>query len=120
MSGLIKAEVTVNSGTTNNNILAGEPFEFLSRPSAVRLLATQQIVAASLLEVDFNLGNVIAGLGLVPNIAVTNGVVDKSVDSFPAAVGQAGDRIQIRVRETTGGAGANGILYYIVEITDLM
>jgi len=30
-----------------------------------------------------------------------------------------GDRIQIRVRETTGGVGANGIIRTLVDIVDL-
>ncbi len=119
MSGLIKNAVTVLSGTTNNNIIAGEVFEFLSRPAAVRLLVSQEIVVGSNLEVDFNLGNVIGAIGMRPNVAVAAGVVDRDRDQVPAAVGQAGDRIQVRVRETTGIATADGILNFILEITDL-
>lgn len=119
MSGLIRQAVTVLSGTTNNNIIAGEVFEFLSRPAAVRVLVSQQIVVASALEVDFNVGNVIVTQALVPNIAVGAGVIDTDRDKLPAAVGAAGDRIQIRVREVTGGAGDDGILNFMVEITDL-
>lgn len=119
MSGLIQNQVTILSGTTNNNIIAGEVFEFLSRPAAVRLLVSQTIVAASTIEVDFNLGNVIAAIGLRPNIAVSAGVVDQDRDRLPAAVGQAGDRIQVRAREINGGAGDNGILNFVLEITDL-
>lgn len=119
MSGLIKNAVTVNSGTTNNNIIAGEVFEFLSRPAAVRLLVSQEVVATSNLEIDFNLGNVIGTIGMRPNIAVSAGVVDQDRDKVPAAVGQAGDRIQVRARETTGGVGADGILNFVIEITDL-
>jgi len=119
MSGLIRNQVEILSGTTNNNILAGEVFEFLSRPAAVRLLASQTIVALSVLELDFNLGNVIGSINLRPNVATAPGVVDRDRDGFPAQVGQGGDRIQIRVRETSGLVGADGVLNFIVEISDL-
>jgi len=119
MSGLIKRSVTVLSGTTNNNVLAGEVFEFLTRPAAVRVLVSQQIVAASLLSVDLNLGNAIVTQNLNPNIAVAAGVVDQDRDRLPAAAGAAGDRIQLSVRETTAGVGADGILNFVIEISDL-
>jgi hypothetical protein len=119
VSGLIKNQVTVVAGTTNNNIIAGEVFEFLSRPAAVRLLVSQTVVVGSIIEVDFNLGNVIGAIGYRPNVAAAAGVVDRDRDGVPAAIGQAGDRIQVRARETTGTAGNDGILNYILEITDL-
>ena len=119
MSGLIKRSVTILSGTTNANIIAGEVFETLNRPSAVRLLLSQTVVMLSVLEVDFNLGNVIVTQALAPNIAVAAGTVDRDRDGVPAAGGQPTDRIQIRVRETSGLVGADGILNFILEITDL-
>jgi len=119
MSGLIKRQFTINSGTTNVNLLAGEVFEFLQRPAAVRMLINQEIVMTSNIIIDFNLGNVIATQDFRPNIAVTAGVIDKSVDEIPAAVGTPPDRIQIRARETTAAGGANGILNLLLEIVDL-
>jgi len=119
MGGLIRQAVTVPSGTTNVNILAGEIFEFLARPSTVRVILSQQIVLLSALAVDVNVGNVIVTQALTPNIAVAPGVVDQDRDRLPAAVGAAGDRVQIRVRETSSLAGADGILNFIVEITDI-
>ena len=119
MSGLIKRAVTILSGTTNNNVIAGETFEFLSRPAAVRVLLSQEIVVGSLIEVDVSLGNVIVTQNLNPNIAVAVGVVDSERDKLPAAVGAAGDRVQISARETTAIATADGVLNFIVEITDL-
>lgn len=119
MSGLIKRSVTILSGQANPNIIAGEVFETLNRPAAVRLLVSQTIVALSVLELDFNLGNVIIAQGLAPNIAVGAGIVDRDRDAMPAAGGQRDDRIQIRVRETSGLVGADGILNFILEITDL-
>jgi len=119
MGGLIRQAVTIPSGTTNVNILAGEIFEFLSRPSSVRVIVSQEIVLLSALSVDVNVGNVIVTQALTPNVAVAAGVVDMDRDRLPAAVGAAGDRVQIRVRETTSIANADGILNFVVEITDL-
>jgi len=119
MGGLIRQAVTVPSGTTNVNILAGEIFEFLSRPSSVRVVLSQEIVALSALAVDVNVGNVIVTQALTPNIAAAAGVVDMDRDRLPAAVGAAGDRLQIRVREVSSLVGADGILNFVVEISDL-
>lgn len=119
MSGLIRSSVTILSGTTNNNVIAGEVFEFLSRPAAVRVLLSQEEVLNSAVRVDLNLGNVIVTQNLIPNVAADPGVIDKDRDGFPAAVGAAGDRIQLSAREITGGVGDDGILNFEVEITDL-
>ena len=40
MSGLIKRQVTILSGTTNANIIAGEVFETLTRPAAAERRCT--------------------------------------------------------------------------------
>lgn len=119
MSGIIRGQVTVPSGTTVKNLLEGELLRTLKRHSSVRFLATQKVVAGSLLTVDWNLGNAIAGQDLTPNVASADGVVDKQRDGFPPAMGAPLDEIQLRVKETTAGAGADGVLYYAIEISDL-
>jgi len=119
MGGLIRDSVTVASGLTNNNIIDGQVFTRLARPALVKFSASQQIVAGSNLVVDINVGNTIVTQALVPNVAAQAGVVDADRDKFPAAVGAANDEIQIRVRETTSGAGADGILNFSVEISDI-
>lgn len=120
MSGLIKQSITILSGTTNNNVIAGEIFELLQMNASVRPLFSQEIVAGSDLVVDMNLGNVIGATNFRPNIAVAAGVVDRQRDGLPAIAGRAGDRIQLRAREVTGGVGADGILNYMLEISDIM
>lgn len=113
--GLIKKSVTIAAGVTVANLLDGEIERTLKRPSAVKLFMTQEGTGAA--EVDFNIGTVIAGQDLVPNPAVTSGVIDRSVDGLPPAAGQVNDEIQLRARET---GGANPVtLNYQVEITAL-
>jgi len=119
MSGQIKQTTTVNSGTTNVNLLTGLKQEFLSRPAAVKVYAVQDLVAASNLEITPTLGNVVVGEDLVPNIPGANLGPRTNEDIVAGGVGLGGDRIQIRVRETTGGVGANGIIRTLVDIVDL-
>lgn len=119
MSGIIRRQFVVPTGTVTENVLAGDVFEFIQRPSSIRLFLNQEVVAGSLLAVDLNIGNVIAFSAARPNIAVTAGVIDRSVDGFTPAVAMPQDRLQLRARETTGGAGANGLLNLLIEIADL-
>ncbi len=119
MSGLIKRRVTILSGTANSNIIAGEPFETLTRPAVVTLLINQEIVLASDIEVEFLIGNVSAASLLRPNVAGAAGVINRDADKLPGAVGQIGDRITIRAREITAIVNADGILNFQLEISDL-
>jgi len=120
MSGQIKQTTTVLSGTTNVNLLTGLKQEFLSRPAAVKLYAVQEQVATSNLEVTLTLGNVVIGEDLNPNEAAAAGAGPKlNEDILTGGVGAGGDRIQIRVRETVGGVGDDGIIRWLVDIVDL-
>lgn len=106
---------TVAIGATVENIMAGSKFEFLSRPSAVRIFAAQD--AADLAQLDFTLGNVVVGENL-PLTEVAAGTGPSMIDDkLVAGVGAAGDRIQIRLRET--GAAATAITRVVVEIAEL-
>jgi len=119
MGGLIRDQVTILSGTTNPNIIDGEIFTRLARPALVKLICSQEIVAGSNLAIDLNVGNTIVTQALRPNIAAAAGVLDADRDKFPAAVGAANDEVQVRVRETSSGAGADGILNFSIEISDI-
>ena len=116
MSGLIKQTVQVAAGTTNANIISGEPFETLTRPGLVRLIINYDS-GGGVPEVDFTLGNTVVAQRLTPNIAATAGTTDRQVDSLPPAAGAANDRVVIRVRET-GGVSAVDVNFQL-EISDV-
>ena len=92
------------AGTTNNNLASGEKFEFLSRPSVVKLYLACDASAGSV-TADFSLGNVVVGDNLVPRYVTAGSGPNRNEHLLLRAVGRAGDRIQLRLRET-GGATA--------------
>ncbi len=94
--------ITVNSSiaanSTSANLIAGRLNEFLEAPSAVTLYATAAAVG---LFATFQVGNEVFSdeqevLGTNPPI-----VPD---DLFVVGVGGPGERITLRVRNSTGGA----------------
>ncbi len=112
---LFRENVTVPVGGTVVNIMAGSKFEFLSRPSAVRIFAVQDLTDLALL--DFSLGNVVVGEDLPLSEVAAGTGPSMSDDKLIAGVGAAGDRIQIRLRETGGVVVANTRI--AVEIAEL-
>jgi len=123
MSGTLKLTTTVLAGTTVDNLLTGSKFDYLARPAAVTVYMVQQQVSGSLIAADFTLGNVVVGDDLVPNIQdpVITGKFGPTVneDILAQGVGQGGDRITIRLRETVGGVGDDGIARTQIVIQDL-
>lgn len=105
----------IAAGDVNENILAGSKFEFLSRPSAVRVFAVQD--AGHLAEMDLTLGNVVVGENLRLNEAAAGTGPSRSDDFAVSGVGRPGDRIQVRLRETGGVAVA--VVRVLVEINEL-
>lgn len=103
------------AGATNVNIMTGSKFEFLPRNSVVRIYAAQDL--ADLGEMDISLGNVVIGEDLAMNQKTAGLGPDRNQDLLAQAAGMAGDRIQIRVRET-GGAAAT-VYRVLVEIVEL-
>ncbi len=112
---VVRLNTTVLAGATNENILAGSKFEFLSRPSAVRIFAVQD--AADLAQLDLTLGNVVVGENL-PITEVAAGTGPSMLDDkLVSGVGSPGDRIQVRLRETGGALPA--ITRVLIEIAEL-
>ncbi|HUT79460.1 MAG TPA: hypothetical protein VM285_17315 [Polyangia bacterium] len=112
---VFRYEDTVGAGATVENIMAGSKFEFLQRPSAVRIFAAQD--AGDLAQLDFTLGNVIIGENLALPKRVAGEGPSMSDDKLVAGVGMPSDRIQIRLRETGGAQPA--ITRVMVEISEL-
>lgn len=112
---VFRVNTTVAAGGTVANIMAGSKFEFLARPSAVRVFAVQD--AADLAELDFTLGNVVIGEDLPLTERAAGEGPSMTDDKLVAGVGAPGDRIQIRLRETGGAAPA--ITRVVVDIAEL-
>jgi len=119
MSGQIKQTTTIPSGTTNVNLVTGLKQQYLPLNATVKVYAVQDIVMTSVLSVTFTLGNTVVGEDLIPNIPGAGLGPRLNEDIIGGAVGLAGDLLQLRVRETTGGAGADGILRWLVDIVDM-
>jgi len=122
MSGILKDETLVLAGTTIDNLLTGSKFDYLPGPSVVTFYAVQEVVSGSILICDFTLGNVIVGDNLQPNAATPAAVgVGPKINEDVVAKGSGigGDRVQIRVRETVGGVGDDGILRWQIVIEDV-
>jgi len=114
---IFKRQVTMAAGGVEVNALAGSKFEFLSRPSVVTVWATQSI-AGDDLEIDLTLGNVVVAEDINPNFdSVDILMVDRSRDLIGSGVGDAGDRIQLRIRNTD--AVATPVCTVLVEISEL-
>ena len=119
MSGTLKLTTTVLSGTTNDNLLTGSKFDYLARPAVVTVYGVQEVVATSSISLDFTLGNVVVGDDLVANIQAAGVGPKVNEDIVAEGVGEAGDRITVRLRETTGGVGADGIFRSQIVIRDM-
>jgi len=124
MSGILKLTNTILSGTTNDNLLTGSKFDYLGNDAVVTIYQIQDIVAGSSISTDFTLGNVVVGDDLVCNSipagAATAGQGPRTnEDVLAQGAGKAGDRITVRVRETTGIATADGIIRTQIVIQDV-
>jgi hypothetical protein len=99
----------------NTNIMAGSKFEFLNRPSVVRVYAALDTGDAA--TIDFSLGNVTVGEDLQPVITAAGAGPNRNEHLLVQGSGAPPDRIQIRVRETSGVAAA--VYRVLVEIVEL-
>ena len=92
---------SVAANSTVNNVLAGKLEEFLKRPSAVTLYANAEAVG---LQVSLIIGSqVVVDDQEIPNRAAGTAIV-KPDDFIAQAGGLGGDRMILRLRNTTGAA----------------
>lgn len=105
------------AGTTINNLVAGEKFEFLSRHSVVKVYACSDLVANAHCEMDLSLGNVVVGDNMVVPEHTAGLGPERDKHLLARAIGRAGDRIQVRLREMEGAAASpTRVLIEIDEI----
>lgn len=113
---IFRRRLSIAAGATETNLLAGSKFEFLSRPSAITVWASQD-TAIDDIEIDLTLGNVVVAEDINPNVAGTAGNILKDQDAVGTGVGDPGDRIQLRARNTDGAAAR--VVSVLVEINEL-
>lgn len=111
---VVRKRVTFTASEVKPNLLTGLVEEFLNRPSAIRIYGSQ--IAAGEVELDVQVGNVSVAKDVSPSVQAS-GVIKRNEDLLVTTVGYQGDRIQIRARELTAGAGTE--LTYMVEISEL-
>jgi len=112
----ISNSVSVAANTRSGNVLSGEQFEFLTRPSLIVLSMT---AAAIGVQCDFNIGGdtvVVAGDisdRKDQSLSTQQGFPNSERDEIASASGQAGERLFLDFNNTTGAAL---IVKFLVEI----
>lgn len=96
---LDQKQTSIAAGATNDNVLTGSALEFLDRHSA---LDFGLVGSATGLLIDVYVGNAIVAENMAPS--QQNRVPVWPEDFTLRTVGAAGERLKIRVRNTTGGA----------------
>lgn len=112
---IFKIQREMQAGEVVVNLMAGSKFEFLSRPAVVSIWATQELEVADV-QLDLTLGNVVVAEDINPNLDAAS-IVDKQRDGIGSGVGDAGDRIQLRARNTD--AVTTPLLTVLVEINEI-
>lgn len=108
---VIQKETSIAAGAVSDNLLAGSAFEFLRQNSLVSIGLTQ---AAAGMFATIQSGADIVVEEFSPSIATRYPIIPDEM--YYSDVGQAGDRLVIRVRNPTGGAV---IARCIVQITPI-
>lgn len=108
---VIQKKVSIAANTTESNILAGDPWEFLSFDAQVVFGFNQ---SATGLEVDIHTGHDNIASQMEPLISATYPNADE-MDLIDLVAG--GERIVAKVTNTTGGSLD---LYYKIVITPLV
>jgi len=112
---IVRTRTALLAGAVNVNVLNGSKFEFLGRPAVVSIWGSDDGLGSAIL--DFTLGNTVVGEDIPLNNAAVAGDVRRDVDGVGSGVGDAGDRIQLRLRNTDTVNAVNGNL--IIEINEI-
>jgi len=112
---IFRIRQALTAGQTIPNLMNGNKFEFLGRPAVVSVWGTDDGTGSA--QIDFTLGNVVVGEDLPLNNAVVAGDIRKDSDFIGSGAGDAGDRIQIRARNTDAVNAVNANL--LIEIAEI-
>ena len=108
---MIMRETTVAANSTVDNLLAGSAFEFARQDSLVSVGIAQ---AATGCQATFNSGADVVAEEFAPPILTRYPIIPDEM--YFSDVAAAGDRLVLRVRNTTGG---NIVVRAVVQITGL-
>ncbi|GAI95597.1 unnamed protein product [marine sediment metagenome] len=107
---------TVVASTTEDNIIAGSKFEFPERNVVVRVYAVADLTGANETVMDCTFGNVIAADSVVlPKFTDSLGP-NRNEHMITRFVARAGQRIQIKLRETLG---VNSLIRTLIDIDEI-
>lgn len=95
----ISNSVSVAANARSANILAGEPFEFITRPAVISFFANG---AAAGLEADVLVGG--RSVAVATDLAATNRVPLRDEDGVVQFAAAPGERLFITLLNTTAGA----------------
>jgi len=112
MSGTIVREVSIAANSVNENVLAGSAFEFARGRSFVSMGMVQ---AATGLFVTLQAGGNVIAEEFPPPIEPT-AFPQTNEDFYFNSFAVSGDRLVVRVRNSTGGAI---VIRVVVQITDV-
>jgi len=112
MSSQIIRQVSIDANDVNENILAGSAFEFARNRSFVSMGIVQ---AATGLFCTIQAGGTVIAEEFEPPIEAT-AYPQTNEDFYNNAFAAAGDRLVVRVRNSTGGAV---VVRVVVQITDV-
>lgn len=105
----VRKRVNVAAATTVDNIMNGDTFEFVGRPSQVQMWASCDDVPNIFATVNF--GERLMGRALKVNLESSVGSVDLQRDQVLDEVLMPGERLAIAVQNTDAGAAQNFNLF---------
>jgi len=114
--GMFRTNQAIAANGTVANLMTGDKFEFLPRGAVVKVYAAQDVIVGGLVQIDFTLGIRVQGDNLPLTITAAGVGPNRDSDLLASGVGMAGERIQLRARET---AGAIVPIRVFVEIIDV-
>lgn len=110
---VVRKNISLAANATNPNLLTGLVEEFVSRPSAIHLYASQ--VTANAIELDLQVQNTSIAKDMIPNVQAA-GTLNRNTDLLATTVGSPGNRIQLRAKNTTAGAVVGTFMLEIAEL----
>lgn len=114
--GVFRTNQTIVANTTVANLMTGDKFEFLGRPAVVKVYAAQDVTVGGLVEIDFTMGTRVIGDSLPATIVLAGVGPNRDSDLLASGVGAAGERIQLRARETAGVAVPIRVFVEVIDI----